>query len=70
MGISYFDVLAGCIGALVIGRYIASRPKHPLPPGPRALPLIGNLLDLPKPGEKEWIHWAKHKELYGMYTVW
>ncbi|KAF5007397.1 hypothetical protein FDECE_6283 [Fusarium decemcellulare] len=42
-----------------------SSQERPLPPGPRALPLIGNLLDLPKPGELEAYHWFKHKKLYG-----
>lgn len=37
-----------------------------LPPGPKPLPVIGNLLDLPKGGEIEGQFWAKHKALYGM----
>ncbi|EJC98989.1 cytochrome P450 [Fomitiporia mediterranea MF3/22] len=43
------------------------RPKTsaPLPPGPEPKPIIGNLMDLPPPGAQEWVHWAKHKELYG-----
>ncbi|KAB8208718.1 cytochrome P450 [Aspergillus parasiticus] len=36
-----------------------------LPPGPRPKPMIGNLLDLPPPGALDWLHWLKHKELYG-----
>ena len=35
----------------------------PLPPGPRAIPFIDNLLDLPKGPEGP--HWGKHKALYG-----
>ena len=38
----------------------------PLPPGPRALPLIGNLLDLPRGSASAGQHWAKHYSLYGM----
>ncbi|OOF95350.1 hypothetical protein ASPCADRAFT_207823 [Aspergillus carbonarius ITEM 5010] len=37
----------------------------PLPPGPKPSPFIGNLRDLPSPGEHDWLHWYKHKELYG-----
>ncbi|KAJ4328639.1 hypothetical protein N0V84_000828 [Fusarium piperis] len=37
----------------------------PLPPGPKGLPLVGNLSDLPNPGVLEAHHWLKHKDLYG-----
>ncbi|KAF6828840.1 cytochrome p450 oxidoreductase [Colletotrichum plurivorum] len=37
----------------------------PLPPGPRGFPLVGNLLDMPKPTDFQAHHWAKHKDLYG-----
>lgn len=40
-----------------------------LPPGPRPKPIIGNLLDLPPPGALDWLHWLKHKELYGKRTL-
>lgn len=40
-------------------------PSHPLPPGPKPKPIIGNLGDLPPAGAREWEHWAKHKDLYG-----
>lgn len=35
-----------------------------LPPGPKGLPVVGNLFDLPKGPEGN--HWAKHKKLYGV----
>ncbi|KAJ9647671.1 hypothetical protein H2204_000301 [Knufia peltigerae] len=39
--------------------------RAPLPPGPKGLPILGNLNDLPKPGQFEPRHWLKHKDLYG-----
>jgi cytochrome P450 len=39
--------------------------RRQLPPGPRGLPLIGNLLDMPS--EQEWLTFARWGELYGWY---
>ena len=36
----------------------------PLPPGPKGLPFIGNVNDLPPPGQ-DYQHWLKHKDRYG-----
>ncbi|KAL4755996.1 cytochrome P450 [Aspergillus foveolatus] len=37
----------------------------PLPPGPKPLPIVRNVRDMPASGSAEWLHWLKHKELYG-----
>ncbi|RWA10840.1 hypothetical protein EKO27_g4261 [Xylaria grammica] len=42
-----------------------NKARQPLPPGPKGLPLVGNLNDLPKPGALEAHHWLEHKRLYG-----
>jgi cytochrome P450 len=36
-----------------------------LPPGPKGLPLVGNIKDMPPAGIPEYQHWLKHKDLYG-----
>ncbi|KAL8982136.1 MAG: hypothetical protein Q9205_003262 [Flavoplaca limonia] len=36
-----------------------------LPPGPKPLPIVGNVLDLPPKGVPEFQHWFKHKDKYG-----
>ena len=45
--------LGAAVSLVALTRYLRSRglsnqPKFPYPPGPRGLPLIGNILDLPR----------------------
>ncbi|KAF9738883.1 hypothetical protein PMIN02_001195 [Paraphaeosphaeria minitans] len=41
------------------------RNAQPLPPGPKGVPILGNVNDMPKPGVLECHHWLQHKDLYG-----
>jgi hypothetical protein len=61
-----FVVLVGAAIAYLIS-YLsrANRNGRPLPPGPKGLPLLGNVNDLPKPGMLECHHWLQHKDVYG-----
>jgi hypothetical protein len=43
----------------------ASKKSRKLPPGPKLLPLLGNMRDFPPAGTLEYEHWSKHKDLYG-----
>lgn len=51
--------------AVAIIRRLLANPKGRLPPGPKGLPLIGNVGDLPPPGQPEHFHWLKFKDKYG-----
>jgi fumagillin biosynthesis cytochrome P450 monooxygenase len=39
--------------------------RLPLPPGPKGLPVVGNVNELPTSGTPEFEHWLKHKAQYG-----
>jgi hypothetical protein len=44
------------------------RKGPPLPPGPKPLPLVGNVNDLPTGTTPEYFHWTKHNAAYGPIT--
>lgn len=49
----------------VLRKYRQNRNSLPLPPGPKGIPFLGNVNDMPKPGVLECHHWLQHKDLYG-----
>lgn len=59
-------VFVGTVTAYILIRFLrAPKYTYPLPPGPRGIPLLGNIKDLPAPGVLECHHWLKHKDLFG-----
>lgn len=57
------DISLALAGAIIILRFLTKGPPAPLPPGPRALPIIGNLLDMPK--DHEWVKFSEWAKQYG-----
>lgn len=61
------SVVLGVLALYVVKTVLMrKKPLGPLPPGPKGKPVVGNISDLPPPGTQDWVHWLKHKDLYGM----
>jgi len=66
---STFDllVLVFSLAAFSVIRDYRRRRGLPYPPGPRPLPLIGNLFDIPK--EFSWLEYTQMSKKYGMVSA-
>ncbi|KAJ5665051.1 uncharacterized protein N7477_007499 [Penicillium maclennaniae] len=60
------NAILGLLALYITGVWVKRRRAlGPLPPGPPPRPIVGNIADLPPPGVQDWMHWLKHKDLYG-----
>ncbi|KAL7931755.1 cytochrome P450 [Trichoderma chlorosporum] len=58
------QALIALVGFLVYQQFFR-KPKKNLPPGPKGLPLVGNILDLPPKGTPNHEHWLSIIDKYG-----
>lgn len=67
MGLFLVLGLALCLSSLFLLRKLLRRhlSLQGLPPGPKGLPLLGNVFDMPDPAQKAHLHWRDFKKLYG-----
>ncbi|EIW61897.1 cytochrome P450 [Trametes versicolor FP-101664 SS1] len=57
------DAVAVLVAVILFNRLFAKKRQGPLPPGPKGLPLIGNMLDMP--ASHEWRTFAQWGERWG-----
>ena len=63
-GLVLFDVLLAVVGACLVKALILRKTRSTaLPPGPKGLPVIGNVFDMPK--SHDWITFTEWNKRYG-----
>ena len=61
----FLGVVGSLLAVLIFYLGLQKDVRHRLPPGPKPLPLVGNILDVPPQGTPEYQHWIKFKDTYG-----
>jgi hypothetical protein len=56
--------LVGIVSSIVSAHYIRAKKPRRLPPGPRGIPFVGNVLDAPT--EKHWLKFAELGDVWGV----
>ncbi|RDX53248.1 cytochrome P450 [Lentinus brumalis] len=57
------DFLLLVLGAFLVSRLVRKRTPGPVPPGPRGLPLVGSVLDIPL--TYQWYHFSNWSQRWG-----
>jgi hypothetical protein len=67
MSITLLDLSLAALALFILTRFFSARQPAPLPPGPKGLPVLGNILDMPS--EQEWLTFAKWGETWGNTSI-
>jgi hypothetical protein len=67
MGVTLLDIALLVLGLVLLKKALSRPSAAPLPPGPRRLPLLGNLLDMPT--SQEWLTFANWGKKWGTLFV-
>ncbi|KII84162.1 hypothetical protein PLICRDRAFT_46528 [Plicaturopsis crispa FD-325 SS-3] len=62
-GLTAVDALAGVVGLGLLYVALKEKPRAPLPPGPKGLPVVGNVADMPS--SEEWLTFSQWGEKWG-----
>ncbi|CAH0004437.1 unnamed protein product [Clonostachys byssicola] len=63
--IPYLAAIGALVLPLAIHRWYRKLSSPRLPPGPRAIPFLGSVFDLPKGDIPDFEHWLQYREKYG-----
>lgn len=67
MGVTLLDIALLILGVVLLKKVFSRLSAAPLPPGPRRLPLLGNLLDMPT--SQEWLTFANWGKKWGTLFI-